>query len=148
MTFIGVDVGANGGIAAITDQRVVIGATNMPKTDKDMLDTVLAYSDPGSFAVLEQVASSPMMGVASAFSFGRSYGLCRMALTAAKVSFSEVSPLKWQRTMHCLSGGDKNVTKMRAQQLFPYVKVTHAIADALLLAEYCRLICDPQAKAV
>ena len=36
------------------------------------------------------------------------------------------------------SKGDKNVTKRRAQELFPGARVTHAVADALLLAEYCR----------
>ena len=40
--------------------------------------------------------------------------------------------------MDCLTGGDKNVTKRKAQSLFPWVKVTHAIADSMLLAEYCR----------
>jgi hypothetical protein len=61
-----------------------------------------------------------------------------MALTAADVPFDEVLPVKWQTVMGCRSGGDKNITKARAQQLFPHVKVTHAIADALLLAEFCR----------
>jgi hypothetical protein len=42
--------------------------------------------------------------------------------------------------MSCLTKGDKNVTKSRAQELFPEVKVTHAIADALLIAEYGRRI--------
>jgi hypothetical protein len=36
-----------------------------------------------------------------------------------------------------LTKGDKHISKQRAQQLFPSAKVTHAIADALLLAEYC-----------
>jgi hypothetical protein len=39
-----------------------------------------------------------------------------------------------------MSKGDKNVTKRRAQQLFPQLKVTHAIADALLIAEYGRRV--------
>jgi hypothetical protein len=34
--------------------------------------------------------------------------------------------------------GDKNVSKRRAQELFPQLKVTHATADALLIAEYGR----------
>lgn len=42
--------------------------------------------------------------------------------------------------MGCLTNGDKNITKQRAQQLFPSAKVTHKIADALLLAEYCRRV--------
>jgi hypothetical protein len=78
------------------------------------------------------------MGVTSAFTFGRGYGSLLMALTAKRVPFDEVPPGTWQKTMGCLSGGDKNVTKRRAQQLFPAVKVTHAVADALLIAEFAR----------
>jgi hypothetical protein len=37
-----------------------------------------------------------------------------------------------------LSKGDKNVTKRKAQELFPSLKITHATADALLIAEYLR----------
>ncbi len=37
-----------------------------------------------------------------------------------------------------LTKGDKNVSKRRAQELFPALKVTHAIADALLIAEFAR----------
>jgi hypothetical protein len=50
-----------------------------------------------------------------------------------------VTPFTWQKRLQCLSGGDKNVTKARAQQLFPGVKISHITADALLLAEFCRL---------
>jgi hypothetical protein len=40
--------------------------------------------------------------------------------------------------MQCLTGGDKNISKRRAQELFPSLKITHAVADALLIAEYGR----------
>lgn len=40
--------------------------------------------------------------------------------------------------MGCLTKGDKNISKARAQQLFPTAKITHATADALLLAEWRR----------
>jgi hypothetical protein len=42
--------------------------------------------------------------------------------------------------MGCLTGGDKNVSKNRALELFPEVdevkKITHATADALLIGKY------------
>lgn len=59
-------------------------------------------------------------------------------IAAHQVPFTEVTPQKWQRAMGCLSGGDKNVTKARAQQLWPTLKLTHANSDAYLLAEYAR----------
>ena len=78
------------------------------------------------------------MGCVSAFTFGRGYGALLMALTAARIPFDVVQPAKWQQGLGCRSGGDKHVTKRRAQQLFPSVTVTHALADALLIAEFCR----------
>jgi hypothetical protein len=37
-----------------------------------------------------------------------------------------------------MTKGDKNVSKRKAQELFPQLKITHATADALLLAEFGR----------
>jgi hypothetical protein len=59
-----------------------------------------------------------------------------MGLTAAKLPFERVRPQVWQKTMQCMSKGDKNVTKRRAQELFPDIKVTHATADGLLIMSY------------
>jgi hypothetical protein len=99
--------------------------------------------------MIERVWSSPQMGVVSAFKFGRGVGVLHMALIAAGIPFDEVTPQRWQKEMGCLSPRgktrvefgtkDKNITKRRAQALFPAVtKMTHAIADALLIAEYAR----------
>ncbi len=77
-------------------------------------------------------------GVTSMFTFGMGYGGLRMALIAAAIPFVEVTPQSWQKAIGCLTQGDKNVSKAKAQQLFPTVKVTHAVADALLLAEWRR----------
>lgn len=140
----GVDVGANGGIAIISSDGSIVRAAKMPETDADILAEVsyAAREFPLATirATIEKVHSSPQMGVKSAFSFGGAYRALRMALTAAGIPFDEVSPAKWQRALTCLSGGDKNVTKQRAQQLFPgpTYHITHAIADALLIAEYGR----------
>lgn len=133
--FIGIDPGKTGGIAIIHDGVAL--AYKMPQTDRDVWDLLSQIKDP-EFAMLEKVASSPQMGVKSAFTFGRGYGYLCCALTAIGVPWEEVTPQKWQRELGCLSGGDKNKTKAKAQQLFPQLKITHATADALLIAEYCR----------
>lgn len=138
MIFIGVDPGVGGGIACVSKDGSVLYVEPMPQTDRDVLDVFTDYPDQQKVAALERVSSSPQMGVVSAFTFGRGYGGLRMALAAARIPYDEVSPAKWQLVMGCRTKGDKNVSKRRAQQLFPAVKVTHAVADALLLAEYCR----------
>lgn len=145
-TIIGIDVGANGGIAWITDDKACV--EKMPDTLQDLWDLILDIRDGGEprqrlmksvygyKAYIEQVASSPQMGVVSSFSFGRGYGNLEMALTAAGIPFERVRPQVWQKELSCLTGGDKNVSKRRAQELFPHLKVTHATADALLIAHY------------
>jgi hypothetical protein len=142
-TYIGIDPGCNGGIAWITDGKAC--AEKMPDTLQDLWDLIqsIGFEVPDFKpyevkAYIEQVSSSPQMGVVSAFSFGRGYGNLEMALTANAIPFERVRPQVWQKAMGCMTKGDKNVSKRRAQELFPNIKVTHAIADALLIAEYNR----------
>jgi crossover junction endodeoxyribonuclease RuvC len=138
-TWIGVDPGCNGGIAWITDGKAC--AEKMPDTLQDLWELIRDIKTTGDCtAVLESVSSSPQMGVVSSFSFGRGYGNLEMALTAAAIPFERVRPQVWQKAIGCLTKGNKNITKAKAQELFPGIKVTHAIADALLIAEYNRRI--------
>ena len=141
-TIIGVDPGANGGIAWITDGKACV--EKMPDTLQDLWELIRDITNhPRSSldgkkykAYIEQVSSSPQMGVVSAFSFGRGYGNLEMALTAAGIPFERVRPQVWQKALGCMTKGDKNVSKRRAQELFPDRKITHATADALLIAHY------------
>ena len=141
-TIIGVDPGANGGIAWITDGKACV--EKMPDSLQDLWELIRDITNhPRSSldgrkykAYIEQVSSSPQMGVVSAFSFGRGYGNLEMALTAAGIPFERVRPQVWQKALGCMTKGDKNVSKRKAQELFPDRKVTHATADALLIAYY------------
>ncbi len=136
--YIGVDPGKGGGIAAVDETGRVITSVKMPETPRDLLELLWGFDEKSyQHAVIEKVHSSPQMGVASAFTFGKGYGSLLVALTAARIPFDEVQPAGkgfGERD----SNAAKNFTKARAQQLFPEVKVTHSLADALLLAEYCR----------
>ena len=144
MTIIGIDPGKNGGIAVIGDYGTY--ANKMPETLQDLWDMIEEIvvssgygSEPSSYrAFIEQVHSSPQMGVTSAFTFGNGFGHLEMALTAAGIPFERVRPQVWQKTLGCMTKGDKNVTKAAAQELFPKLKITHAIADCLLIAEFGR----------
>ena len=141
---IGVDPGKSGGIAWHDGERARVA--KMPATLSDlwmqiesiMVDIPPIYRPSETKAYLEQVHSSPQMGVKSSFTFGNGFGHLEMALTAAWIPFVRVSPQKWQGALGCRTGGDKNVSKARAQELFPNLKPTHATADALLIMEYGR----------
>jgi Holliday junction resolvasome RuvABC endonuclease subunit len=137
--YLGIDPGKNGGLAIVGSDGSAI-ATRMPATERDIYDWLNDRPRP-SHAVLEKVHSTPQMGVKSAFTFGRGYGSLVMVLTAWGIPFTEVTPAKWQRHLGCLTKGDKNVTKARAQQLYPELPITHATADALLIARYCMESC-------
>lgn len=139
MLFIGVDPGKSGAIAFISRSEEPWAVKNT-ETLTDLRDAIDdAKRDGGeAFAVIETVASSPQMGVKSAFSFGQSFGQLESLLVCSGISFDRVRPQKWQQAIGCLTGGDKNVSKRKAQELFPNIKMTHAIADALLLAEYAK----------
>jgi crossover junction endodeoxyribonuclease RuvC len=139
MNFIGIDPGKNGGIAFINNTLSEITAFKIPDTQKDTYDLLQILTNYGDvFALLEKVHSSPQMGVVSSFTLGRGYGFLEGCLYASSISFDYVSPMKWQKYMGCLSKGVKNVTKTKAQQLFPKIKCTHNISDSLLIAEYAR----------
>ena len=134
-TIIGCDPGTNGGIAWITDGRACV--EKMPDTLQDLWELFRDIASEGDCrAYLEQVHSSPQMGVVSSFTFGNGFGHLEMALTAAGIPFERVRPQVWQKAMGCMTKGDKNVSKRRAQELFPSMKMTHATADALLIASY------------
>jgi len=138
-TIIGIDPGASGGIAWITDGKPCV--EKMPDTLQDLwelIENITGALPHKCKAYLEQVHSMPGQGVASSFKFGQGYGALEMALTAAGIPFERVTPQKWQKALGCLTKGEKNVSKRKAQELFPTMKVTHATADALLIAEYGR----------
>lgn len=173
MIYIGIDPGKSGGIAVsyrtpdgwLDDVAIY----NMPATPADLLHLLERYDprrdgarEPGgnaTRAVLERVnagvwghvaggkAKRGQMGVSSAFTFGRGYGWIEMALLAARIPFDLVMPITWQTALGCRTHGDKNITKARAQALFPAFKVTHAIADALLIMKYAHYLDTTGGKA-
>ncbi len=165
MIFIGVDPGQSGGIASIDETtgpdgngERVVRAVAMPKTERDILEEFwfLARSDGQQRAMIEKVHAFPAkpkkgergsgQGVSSAFKFGMNYGFLRASLIASEIPFEDVLPQKWQREFGLVFPRARNLTitekknfhKQAAQQLFPRMTITHAIADALLIAEYLR----------
>lgn len=139
--YIGIDPGKSGAIALV-DGNIALSYCVKDKSEGEIVQWIAdnTLDAEPAFAILERVRASPQMGVTSAFTFGWSYGFWRGVLASLRISFDEVIPAKWQKELGCLTKGDKNVTKSRAQQLFPDVKCNHGNSDALLIAEYARRI--------
>lgn len=90
-------------------------------------------------------------GSKSLTTFMRNAGALEGILSALKIPYDLVSPNKWEAAMGVrivtprgqrrpTQTEKKNKHKAKAQRLFPEIKVTHAVADALLLAQYCRTV--------
>lgn len=138
--YIGIDPGATGAIAVLTPSGF-LATCKLKETEHDIAEFIretIVRPDLPCFAYLERVHSMPKQGVSSSFKFGESFGFLRGLLVAHQIPFELVTPQSWQGSMKCRSGGDKNITKGAAQRLFPSLKITHATADALLIAEHCR----------
>lgn len=154
MFWIGIDPGASGGIAVISDNWDVGEAEvyKMPETELDLYNLLVDiktmihnHGDNNDlFCLIEAVHSFPGQGVVSSFKFGFHYGLEIMAILALQISFDKVTPQKWMRSFTSLKRKDmtnskwKNHLKQKAQQFYPKVKLTLATTDALLLAHYNR----------
>lgn len=139
MQYIGIDPGYSGAIALLDDDGC-LEYVKLKETMHSICDWIWEHTleAPRTRCVIEQVNAMPKQGVSSSFKFGRSFGQAEAIVVCHKWPYKLVRPAKWQQMMCCRSKGDKNVTKAAAQRLFPGIKITHAIADSLLLAELAR----------
>jgi crossover junction endodeoxyribonuclease RuvC len=91
------------------------------------------------YVYIEDVWSSPQMGVVSAFSFGRNLGILEGA-GASRAFVTKVRPQDWKTATK--TPKDKNEARRRAMQLFPcaydlFVRVKDdGRAEAALLGFY------------
>ena len=150
--FAGIDPGLSGGLAYVRPDGQGY-AIKMPATERDILDQIRdwGFADPEAFVFIERVHAMPGEGRSSISKFMMNYGFLRGVLTTLGCRFEAIPPPQWQKVMGLIlrktPGGrkytkteKKNFNKARAQELFPSIKMTHAIADALLIAECCRRI--------
>lgn len=144
MIFVGIDPGKNGGIGIIDagqskiEYRSVL--FNRMKDEEafkfEFAILGILIRTVGGVVGMEKVHAMPPSGRASMFTFGQGYGLLRMCLEKEAIPYWEVPPLEWQTDLDCRTGGNKNITKVKAKELFPDVSITHGNADSLLIAKH------------
>lgn len=121
---IGIDPGKNGAIALVDTDLWTLAVTDMPKEPgKGGKETVSATGVARIFdatapdhVFIEDVWSSPQMGVVSAFNFGRNLGILEGA-SASRAMLTKVRPQDWKALTK--TPKDKNEARRRAMQVFP-----------------------------
>lgn len=123
----GIDPGQSGALAILDPENNRMRLFDMPifeyittrkriKIDPYAIAAFL-QQQPLALAYVEEVHSSPQMGVSSAFSFGEGKGILLGALAALGVPLTEVKPMIWKKQMRVPA--DKRAAVQRASQLFP-----------------------------
>ena len=144
---LGIDPGVNGALSLIDTETWTIAVTDMPrepgKGGKNAVSPagvarLFDFSLP-DYVFLEDVWSSPQMGVVSAFSFGRNLGILEGA-GASRAILTKVRPQDWKAATK--TPKDKNEARRRAMQVFPcaydlFVRVKDdGRAEAAMLSFY------------
>lgn len=141
MVILGIDPGKSGGMALMTEPRLLFSFKN--KTEQEIAEYFREIAArPNVKAYIEKVHSAPGQGVVSMFTFGQNYGMLRGFLTAFKIPFEEITPNEWQRGLRIPPRNGKTYNEHKkslrqiAGQLYPNVKTNAETADALLIAHY------------
>lgn len=125
---VGIDPGLSGAVAFVNVDACTIRIVDMPtnefatstknKTEVDPYGIVTELLEQDVMHVyLEEVFSSPQMGVTSSFNFGEGKGMIRGVLAALQIPLTQVKPQKWKKDMRVPA--DKKAAVMRASQLIP-----------------------------
>ena len=145
--FIGIDPGKNGGVAVINEipEYDTIVSFRCPDSAKNMAYSLMAtipenISFDDVLVTIEHVHAMPKNGVVSMFSFGQNLGRWEGVLGAFELNVDYTGPRTWMQHYDCKPRMDKKDRKRYlrgiAENLFPNIKMTFNVSDALLIANY------------
>jgi hypothetical protein len=146
--FMGIDPGVNGGIAMVYGNGNFNWAVPMPDTQADILEMISSYANMGlQIRACVEWIHPAIQGIGKS-AMSKLYGNYRelqMALTCCKIPFETPMPRKCQQVLGIsprkkteTQSQWKNRLRAKAQQLFPGIDITLKVADAILIAEFCR----------
>ena len=157
--YLGMDPGEKGGLAVLCADGLLCSYHKMPETALELWQLVdkLSNSFAVDKAVIERIDPRPTVWFDKTTQQRKSsilrstciiygdYLQLHMVAIAADLDVEVVGPYDWQKFLGIekRAKGETKVQfkrrlKMVAQDLFPDTKVTLAIADAILIAEYAR----------
>lgn len=160
-TYIGIDPGLHGAIAALTyhdDDKRDLEIFDMPihallrggknKNEIDHYELARIFDELSKRNVMqivvERVSSMPGQGVSSVFSFGKAYGHVLQAAAALYAPLETIPPSKWKAALDVPAS--KDGARARASALLPqfshnWTRVKDdGRAEAALLARHARYI--------
>lgn len=156
--FLGIDPGLGGAFAIVDISGGVRYASPfslLVENHKKVLDCKDLYLQITKFTsrintcAIEQVHAMPKQGVVSTFSFGRGFGSLICLLDVLYIPFEQVTSQRWKRKLFGYTTPDKKKSiefakslENGSKYLIPERRRTEhdGVADAICLAEYCRLI--------
>jgi hypothetical protein len=138
---IGIDPGANGAFVALGHKGILHKIVKFKGGNWKNIAEQLSGFTYNWTAYVEAVSAMPKDGAHNAFAFGENTGIIKGILYANNIEIIEVHSQKWQRhfglgAKYPSKTARKNAQKAKAQELFPGIKVTLDISDALLIARY------------
>lgn len=172
--FVGIDPGIAGALCALDSVTKEVSFWDTPvvvvksgKSFKNQMDPHACAAilqslqdERGILVTIEKVNAMPSipgpngesrsMGATSAFNFGMGFGMWIAICAASQLPYQLVHPATWKAALMRDMGKEKDASRVKAMQLYPYTakdlarKKDHARGDALLLAHYGMLFGTPQ----
>jgi len=156
-TYIGIDPGKTGAIAAFRDDQVVFYDAEYVNL-ASLAEAILATEEV--FVLLEKAQVMPRtrikkgpdgieveersgQGAVGMLNYGIGYGKYLGMLESHKIKFDQVHPMTWKKEFNLL-GKKKDASIAKAKELFPQAadelkrKKDHGRAEALLIAEFAK----------
>jgi crossover junction endodeoxyribonuclease RuvC len=147
---LGIDPGIRGGLAVVlvnsSNGAQLVDAIDIPTVGtgaKERVDVIAlrawVLSHRPDHCLIERAQAMPKQGASSGFKYGRAVGAIEAVIAGCEVPLTIVEPTAWKK-FHALRGGDKELSRQRALQLFPAAhalfarKLDHGRAEAALLA--------------
>ena len=150
--FVGIDPGSKGAIAILDSTGNPVLLEDMPfvKEDKclDLLKLKSFFNDFSNsriHCVLEKCQYTPAIKGSGAFTFGKTIGYTEAFLICNQISHELIRPQIWKKEFGLINK-EKTSSIEVAKRMFPTVsdrlkKTKDGLAEALLIAEYCRRKC-------
>lgn len=144
----GIDPGKGGGVGIVSEKDKHSAAFKFPKNLEDLPSiiggAINGHTTDEICVMIEHVHAFPTDARSAAFSFGRNLGHWEGILSTFELDIKTVPPRTWQEHYDIPVIRDKYERKRwlkeLAMTLFPNIKVTLAISDALLITNYAKEI--------